>query len=182
MIKHNSVPTRGIVLTGFIAALLVINILVWSGNVSSLALAQKQQQVTYTATLTGKNESPPVNAQATGTAKFTPNSNDTLSYEVNTNNIDGVIGAHIIESNGSLLAQVFNPYANHNGKSGIPTGKVNGVLSSGTITSDDLDGPLVGKKITDLISLMKHGKAFVEIRTSDHEKGEIKGQVTSPTK
>ena len=34
------------------------------------ALAQKQQQVLYTATLSGKNESPPVNAQATGTAKF----------------------------------------------------------------------------------------------------------------
>ncbi|HEY7569746.1 MAG TPA: CHRD domain-containing protein, partial [Nitrososphaeraceae archaeon] len=99
MISDKSVPTRGIVLTGFVAALLVVNILVWSGNVPSLALAQKQQQVTYTATLTGKNESPPVNAQATGAAKFTSNSNDTLSYKVNTNNIDGVIGAHIIETN-----------------------------------------------------------------------------------
>ncbi|HEY7081887.1 MAG TPA: CHRD domain-containing protein [Nitrososphaeraceae archaeon] len=182
MIKDKSVPTKGIFLTSFVAALLIVNTLVWSGNVSILVLAQKQQQVTYTATLTGKNENPPVNAQATGMAKFTPNSNDTLSYEVNTNNIDGVIGAHIIESNGSLLAQVFDPYAIHNGKSGIPTGKVNGVLSTGTITSDDLDGPLAGKKITDLVSLMKQGKAFVEIRTLDHEKGEIKGQVKSPTK
>lgn len=97
---------------------------------------------------------------------------------MNTNNIDGVIGAHIIESNGSLLAQVFDPYAIHNGKPGIPTGKVNGILSSGTITTDDL----AGKKITDLVSLIKQGKAFVEIRTSDHEKGEIKGQIASPAK
>ena len=83
----------------------------------SSALAQKRQQVLYTATLSGKNESPPVNAQATGTAKFIVVSNgETLNYELNTNNINAVIGAHIIESNGSLLAQVFNPYAIHNGK------------------------------------------------------------------
>ena len=182
MIKVKSVSTKGIFLTSFVAALLIVNTLVWSDYVSSLVLAQKQQQITYTATLTGKNENPPVNVQATGMAKFTPNSNDTLSYEVNTNNIDGVIGVHIIESNGSLLAQVFDPYVLHNGKSGIPTGKVNGVLSSGTTTSDDLDGPLAGKKTTDLVSLMRQGKAFVEIRTLDHEKGEIEGQVTSPTK
>lgn len=74
MIKEKSVPTKGLVLTGFVTTLLIVNTLVWSSNVSSLALAQKQQQVIYTATLTGKNESPPVNAQATGMAKFTPNS------------------------------------------------------------------------------------------------------------
>ena len=182
MLKNRSVPTKEIVLTGFATMLLIVNIVIWSGNVSSSALAQKQQQVLYTATLSGKNESPPVNAQATGTAKFIVDPNGTLNYELNTNNINAVIGAHIIESNRSLLAQVFNPYAIHNGKSGIPTGKVNGILSSGTITSDDLDSPLAGKKVTDLASLMKQGKAFVEVRTLEHEKGEIRGQISSPTK
>jgi hypothetical protein len=154
----------------------------WSGNISSSVLAQKQQQELFTATLSGQNESPQVNTQATGTAKFTVNSNDTLSYEVDATNINAVIGAHIGENNGSLLAQVFNPYAIHNGKPGIPTGKVNGILSSGTITSDNLGGPLAGKKITDLVGLMKQGKTFVEIRTLEHQKGEIRGQISSSTK
>ena len=100
MLKNRSVPTKEIVLTGFAAMLLIVNIIIWSGNVSSSALAQKQQQVLYTATLSGKNESPPVNAQATGTAKFIVDPNGTLNYELNTNNINAVIGAHIIESNG----------------------------------------------------------------------------------
>ena len=96
---------------------------------------------------------------------------------MNVNNIDAVIGARISQKNGSLLAEVFNPYAIHNGKSGIPTGQINGVLSSGTIMLDDLNGPLAGKKVSDLVGLMKEGKAFVDIRTLNHQKGEIRGQI-----
>ena len=138
--------------------------------------AHAQQQI-FTAKLSGQNEMPPIKTQAAGAAKFTVNSNDTLSYEMNVNNIDAVIGARISLKNGSLLAEVFNPYAIHNGKSGIPTGQINGVLSSGTIMLDDLNGPLVGKKVSDLVSLMKEGKTFVDIRTLNHQKGEIRGQI-----
>ena len=92
----------------------------------TLNYARAQQQ-TFTAKLTGQNEMPPIKTGATGTAKFTVNSNDTLNYEMIVNNIDAVIGARISLKNGSLLAEVFNPYAIHNGKSGIPTGQINGV-------------------------------------------------------
>ena len=93
------------------------------------------------------------------------------------NNIDAVIGARISLKNGSLLAEVFNPYAIHNGKSGIPTGQINGVLSSGAITLDDLNGPVAGKKVSDLVNLMKEGKTIADVRTLDHQKGEIRGQI-----
>ena len=120
---------------------------------------------------------PPIKTGATGTAKFTVNSNDTLNYEMIVNNIDAVIGARISLKNGSLLAEVFNPYAIHNGKSGIPTGQINGVLSSGVITLDDLSGPVAGKKVSDLVNLMKEGKTIVDVRTLDHQKGEIRGPI-----
>ena len=114
-------------------------------------------------------------------AKFIVNSNDTLSYEMNVNNIDAVIGARIGQKNGSLLVEVFNPYAIHNGKSGIPTGQINGVLSSGTITIDDLNGPLAGKKVSDLVNLMKEGKTVVDVGYSGPLKGEIRGQILPVT-
>ena len=64
---------------------------------SSLAFAQGGgQQKKFTASMSGKNEVPPINTQATGTAKFTLNPNQTLSYELQANNINGVIGAHVI--------------------------------------------------------------------------------------
>lgn len=153
---------------------------VLDSNTFTLNYAHAQQQ-TFTTKLSGQNEIPPIKTQATGTAKFTVNSNDTLSYEIIANNINAVIGVRIGQKNGSLLAEVFNPYAIHNGKSGIPTGQVNGVLSSGTITLDDLNGPVAGKKVSDLVNLMKEGKTVVDVRTLEHQKGEIRGVISPIT-
>jgi protocatechuate 3,4-dioxygenase beta subunit len=149
------------------------------GSLVSSAYAQKQQppQQTFIANLSGKNEGPPITTKATGIARFTVNPNDTISYELDVSNINAVIGARVSQNNGSLLAEVFNPYAVHNGKSGTPTGQINGVLSSGSLTSDDLSGPLAGKKISDLVNLMKQGKSFVEVRTQQYQKGEIRGPI-----
>jgi hypothetical protein len=65
-----------------------------------------------------------------------------------------------------------------NGKSGIPTGEVNGQISKGVITANDLSGPVSGKNVTDLIALMKNNSAFVVVRTQGHENGEIQGVIT----
>ena len=57
------------------------------------------------------------------------------AYQINTNRLDGVIGA-------TDLAQVFKSYMEVNGKSQIPTGEVDGQLSKGIITANDLSGPI----------------------------------------
>jgi len=64
-----------------------------------------------------------------------------------------------------------------NGKSGIPTGQVNGQISKGVITANDLSGPVSGKNVTDLIVLMKNNSAYVVVRTQGHENGEIQGVI-----
>lgn len=87
--------------------------------------------------------------------------------------------AHISLKNGTDLPQVFNPYVEIGGKSGIPTGDVNGQLSKGVIKSSDLTGPLFGKNVTDLAGLMKNGSAYVVVRTQAHETGEIGGPISS---
>jgi hypothetical protein len=41
-----------------------------------------------------------------------------------------------------------------------PTGKVNGHLVNGTISNDMLEGPLKGKTLEDLASLMRSGDSY----------------------
>ena len=139
------------------------------------------QQTNFIASLSGQNLSPKVNTAATGTAKFNVGPDGDMAYVVDGKNIKGIIGAHISLKNGTDVAQVFNPYVEINGKSGIPTGEVNGQISKGVITANDLSGPLSGKTITDLANLMKNNSINVVIRTQGHENGEIQGAVTPST-
>jgi hypothetical protein len=144
-------------------------------------LTNAQQHMYFSADLSGKNMVPPVDTSATGTAKFNVNPNGTLSYEVDVTNINQVIGAHINLKNGTVLAELLNLYATTGGgnkqQSAYPTGPVNGKLVSDVITAAKLDGPLFGKNVTDLINYIKSGSAYVTIRTTPHQQGEIRGQI-----
>ena len=146
--------------------------------VSLISMPVFAQQTNFIASLEGKTLSPPVSTPATGVAKFNLGPDGNIAYEIDGKNIKGIIGAHISLQNGTDLAQVFNPYVEINGKSGIPTGQVNGQISKGVITANDLSGPVSGKNVTDLITLMKNNSAFVVVRTQAHENGEIQGVIT----
>ena len=150
-------------------------------TISLLSMPVFAQQANFIASLSGQNLSPKVSTAATGTAKFSVGPDGNMAYVVDGKNIKGIIGAHISLKNGTDVAQVFNPYVEINGKSGIPTGEVNGQISKGVITANDLSGPLSGKTITDLANLMKNNSINVVIRTQGHENGEIQGAVTPST-
>ena len=132
----------------------------------------------FVADLSGKSMIPPIDTNAKGSAKFHINPNGTLSYEINATNINGVIGAHIGLNNGTELADLINPYASVNHQSVYPTGQVSGTLSSGVLTGDKLLGSLFSKSISDLVNLMKSKFVYVIIRTTQHQHGEIQGQLT----
>src|SRR6185436_6650661 len=134
-------------------------------------------QQSFNANLSVGPLSPSVSTVATGTAKFNLDSNGNMAYNIDVKNLNGVIGAHISLKNGTDLAQVFNPYVQINGKAEIPTGQVSGQLSKGIITESDLSGPLAGKNVTDLVTLMKNSSVYVVVRTVGHENGEIQGVV-----
>lgn len=121
---------------------------------------------------------PSVNTVATGTAKFNLDPNGNMAYSIDVKDLKGLIGAHISLQNGTDLAQVFNPYVQVNGRSEIPTGQVSGQLSKGIITESDLSGPLSGKNVTDLATLMQNNSVYVVVRTVGHENGEIQGVIT----
>jgi hypothetical protein len=147
-------------------------------SISLISIPVFAQQMSFTASLSGQSLTPLVSTTATGTAKFNVDTEGNMAYQIDVKNIGGVIGAHISLQNGTDLAQVFNPYVEIAGKSGIPTGEVNGQLSKGVLTSTDLSGPLIRKNVTDLTNLMKNGSVNVVVRTQAHENGEIQGQVT----
>ena len=141
-------------------------------------LSYAQQQTNFVATLTGKNVVPPIDTPATGTAKFHVNPNGTLSYEVDVNNIADVVGVPIKLKDGAELANLLNVYATVNQKSFTQSlGPVSGKLASGILTANDIYGPLIGKNITDLMPFFANKSAYVIVRTTPHQQGEIQGQI-----
>ena len=140
-------------------------ILIPQHSPSTIAAYAQQQSQTYTAKLSGKDEVPPVNTQATGTAQFQLSSDGKeINYDLSTTNLQGFMMAHI-----------------HKGKSGENGQPITTPLQmgKGKITSSDLQGPLAGKQISDLVDLMKNGGAYVNVHTNQNQNGEIRGQIMS---
>jgi hypothetical protein len=114
-------------------------------------------------------------------------------------NITGAIGADIhwgtAYQDGPVIISLFN--------SSTSTGKVNGILVKGTITSSDIKGNMTSKSgvmeivakgtmtskpsiihvqglvgsVSDLIILFTSSNAYVNVHTQMHNNGEIRGQI-----
>ena len=128
------------------------------------AYAKSQLGSTFTAKLTGNDETPPVSTTATGTAHFQLSSDGKqLNYDLSVKKLNAYTHSHI-----------------HQGKAG-ESGQAVVELSmgKGTITSSDLKGPLAGKQISDLVKMIKSGEAYVNVHTQKNQMGELRGQVMS---
>lgn len=131
---------------------------------------------------------PPVTTSAAGKARFHMNSDGTLCYYIDVSNITGVVGAHIGLKNGTEVAALLNPYADVGTIGSYPTGPVNGILGSGEMkergtaeppfsSAGSFSGPLLGKSVTDLDKVINNKDAYVTVRTTAHEGGEIQGKI-----
>ncbi|HZA08121.1 MAG TPA: CHRD domain-containing protein [Nitrososphaeraceae archaeon] len=176
---------RSAVIIAFVATALIFAMSVTVRPLPALAAAsatvttgggKSTTQQAFTATMTGSEEVPPKNTKATGTATFMSNTDgSSVSYKIRVASIKGVTMAHIhsggIGKNGPVVVTLF--------KSASPTGTMNGLLSQGTVTSTNLEGPLKGKTISDLIRLMNDGAAYANVHTQQNPKGEIRGQISA---
>lgn len=129
--------------------------------------------------LSGDNEVPPVETNAQGQAKFQLNrAGDELGYKLIVANIEDVFMAHIHNApagqNGSVVVWLYP-------EGGPPPelidGRFDGVLAESTITADDLVGPLAGGSLDDLLELLGNGNAYVNVHTTEHPAGEVRGQI-----
>jgi hypothetical protein len=156
----------GIILaTVFTVALASIGIIT-TNDLTSSAFAQDQK---FMAKLSGQEEVPPTNSQATGMAEFTV-MGDNVEYTVNASGMQGVTAGHIHSGkqgeNGPVVVTLF--------KNDTPT---NEVSETGSITPDKLEGPMAGKQLTDLASAMNNGNTYVNVHTELNPNGEIRGQI-----
>jgi hypothetical protein len=150
-----------------IAALLTVTLILAGGmaNLGTSLSAQGQVQgMKFTAQLSGKDESPSVDSTATGTAQFqlSPDGKE-LTYDLTTKDLKGFMMAHIHQGKA--------------GENGPPVAPLS--MGKGKITASDLQGPLSGKQLKDLVDLMSNGGAYVNIHTQQHQDGEIRGQIAS---
>ncbi len=114
----------------------------------------------YNALLTGANEIPPVASDAVGLGQFTLVSTDTLNYEVHVRDIMSVTAAHIhkgaSDENGAVVFTLFDGIGVFDPEHPI----------SGSVTLD-------AENLLDLLT----GSFYVNVHTSDHVAGEIRGQI-----
>ncbi len=109
---------------------------------------------TYEATLSGAQETPPVETSATGSATFTLDAaQTTLTYSV-THTVSGATGAH-----------VHTGFAGEAGAVTLPFTSVGATMTgSFTVTAQ-------------MVSDLKAGKLYVNVHSPTHAGGEIRGQL-----
>jgi len=128
----------------------------------------------FKAKLKGTEVVPAVDTKAGGEADFTLSKDGKeLSYILKMQDIENVSAAHIhagkMGANGAPVAGLFAGPKKE--------GKFSGVLAKGTITDKNLVGVLAGKTVGDLVAMIKSGDAYVNVHTSAHPDGEIRGQI-----
>jgi hypothetical protein len=134
----------------------------------------------YDAPLNGQNEVPPVQSSATGEAEFRTPANGTIGYRVNITGISNASAAHIHQAkageNGEIIADLLH----------TPTSKdkdtAYGMIFRGNLTDSSLKGPMQGKTIDELAAAMDSDETYVNVHTTEHPDGEIRGQISNTEK
>ncbi len=113
-----------------------------------------------------------VDSAATGLAIFRLQNGETeLAYRLTVSRLEGVTQAHIHigmpHENAPVVVFLFGPVAPSTGQ---------GSIAEGVLTADDLVGTVAGD-FAALVLAMREGRAYVNVHTEAHPRGEIRGQV-----
>jgi hypothetical protein len=128
---------------------------------------------TFSATLSGANENPPVTTTASGSASFTL-VGKTLLYRIDVTGITSVTAAHVhgpasTTANAGILLDLYIPPSGTN------------FTTTGTATLAQGVAPLPRSISQDsVLVLMRNGNAYVNVHTAANGAGAIRGQVTRP--
>ncbi|MGH2353098.1 MAG: CHRD domain-containing protein [Chloroflexota bacterium] len=126
------------------------------------------------AHLSGGEEVPPVQTAARGLAVFwlRPDGSG-LQFDLSTVGLTNVTGGHIHLGapgvNGPVVVNLVQPDS--------CTIRSTILRCTGTITGDDLTGPLAGQTLDDLLAAMSAGSTYTNVHTTAHPGGEIRGQI-----
>ena len=141
--------------------------------VTALATAGFAAEKSFKAALSGSEVVPTATTMAKGEATFELSKNGKkLSYKVTVSDIENVTAAHIHMGKMGVAGPAIVPIQMKAKK-----GKFSGTLAKGTITSKELIGSLKGKTVTDLITEIESGNAYLNVHTGKYPDGEIRGQI-----
>jgi CHRD domain len=142
-----------------------------------IADGSNNEQVYY-ANLSGTSELPSVSSDAKGISEFKFDDNKNIRYRLNVSGLDNVIAAHIHRGNeyvnGPVVLTLYKATKSPSSLNRI-------LLFEGNATSSDLQGPLAGKQLSDLVKIIAEGKAYVNFHTNKFPYGEIRGTITNST-
>jgi hypothetical protein len=150
-----------------VVAALVSLILVATATTQSYAQNEK-----YRAKLDGNNEVPPVNTTSEGVINFKTKSG-MMTWKMNVTGINDATAANIhqgkVGEKGDIIVDLMQVSKHKD------TAK--GMLMRGNVTDGSLTGAMAGKTLADLQTAIANGDTYVNLATSDHPDGEIRGQV-----
>jgi hypothetical protein len=151
--------TRSVIISLLIASIIIV-------GVSAANFVQ------YRARLLGVNEVPAVVTDAYGSVRIRHVTGDSeLDYKIDLHRANGVVAAHIhcapAGTNGPVGVLLF---------AGGPV-DVDGLLVSGTITAPDPGNSCGWVTVDDIVSAVLSGNAYVNIHTTSHPSGELRGQL-----
>lgn len=143
------------------------------------ALAQER---TFTSPLSGDEEVPAVETEASGQAEFVLSEDGSeVSFTVEVADLEDANMAHIhlgpAGENGPPVVWLHTQAQEPELIEGVTTG----TLASGTFTADDLVGPLEGGTLDELVSEMAAGNTYTNVHTEEFPDGEIRGQIAEVT-
>lgn len=126
----------------------------------------------YRAKLSGKNEVPKVNSTAKGIASFNAKKVN-LTWKINITGLTNATGAQLYLGNNSVKGDLIVDLMKISNQSQTPLG----LVMNGKISASDLQGALQGKTVKDLKFAMNNSQTYVNVLTSEHPDGEIRGTV-----
>jgi hypothetical protein len=162
-----NIKTSGIMYS-ITAAIILVTLMLSAETYGLTNTVFAQGPLKFACPLTGDEEVPPVQTEATGVAEFILMGTDSTAFSINATNIENATAGHIHlgakGENGPIVVTLF--------KFDTP---MNEVSENGTITADKLEGPLAGKQISDLTAAGVNGTLYVNIHTEQNPNGEIRG-------
>jgi len=174
--QNNQMNSSKLLLVSILALAISLTVLVSVSIVEQIHAAKYP----YEAQLSGQDEVPAVETSATGDAKFTIPANDTMKFKVNVTGISNASAAHIhmgkAGENGKPIVDLLNAPESKDKDTAY------GMIFRGNITDSILTGPMQGKTLDDLAAAMDSGDTYVNVHTSEHPDGEIRGQLSNTDK
>ncbi|MGB7707273.1 MAG: CHRD domain-containing protein [Nitrososphaeraceae archaeon] len=130
------------------------------------------QNEKFRAKLDGNNEVPPVDTPAEGVINF-KTKDDIMTWKMNVTGITDATALNIYQGMGTENGEPIVDLMKSSKHSDNPIG----MTMRGNFTDSNLQGPMEGKSVEDLKAETGSGNTYVNVHTTDHPDGMIRGQI-----